>query len=309
MMRVRFLRYLIVSLFGGVLFCACSDAAPDYGNSPATDRVFAMQMAEEQVALGSRAAGTEGAERACAWIAEKMSAMNGKFVVEQDVWQENGRTYRNVKAVYKGQGDRGRFVIVSAHYDTKVLALTPGFQGANDGASGVAALLAMAKALPEHSPLPFDLHFLFFDGEEARLEYNEQDGLHGSKRYAGQLQANKTAENCIAMILLDMVGDKDLDVRFPADTERGLLDLALDVSEKNRSLATFNRGGAVMLDDHIPFQQIGIPAIDIIDFNYGPENIYWHTQYDTLDKISGESIAASADFALDLIWALAEKQK
>lgn len=308
-MMSRLLQYAFSFLITGAFLCACSSESPDYGSSPETDRAFAMQMAEEQVALGPRAAGTEGAERTAAWIAEKMSAMNGKFTVEKDVWQENGRTFRNIKAVYKGQGNHGKFVIVAAHYDTKNLSLIPGFQGANDGASGVAALLAMAKALPERSPLPFDLQFLFFDGEEALLEYNEQDGLHGSRRYAGLLMKNGTAKDGVAMILLDMVGDKKLDVRFPADTERDLLKLALEVSKKNRTLAAFNRGGTVMLDDHIPFQKIGIPAIDIIDFNYGPENIYWHTQYDTLDKISGESIAASADFALDLIWALAERQK
>lgn len=292
-----------------ILCSACSEKTVDYGVAPDSDPVFAMQMAQEHVALGSRVAGSEGAAKAAEWIMQKMSAMDGKFVVSQDEWQENGKTFRNIHALYKGQGDPRKYVIIAAHYDTKKLSTVPDFQGANDGASGVAALLAMAKVLPQQSPLPFNICFVFFDGEEAEIEYNDHDGLHGSKRYAQQLKENGTAADCVAMILLDMVGDKKLDVRFPADTNKKLLDLAVEVSRRNNTLAQFNRGGSVMLDDHIPFQKLGIPAIDIIDFNYGPSNTYWHTQYDTLDKISGESIAASADFALDLIWALAEKQK
>ena len=303
---MRFFPLIVLLL---ILCSACSENTTDYGSAPDSDPAFAMQMAQEHVALGPRPAGSEGAAKAAEWISRKMSAMDGKFVVSQDEWQENGKTFRNVHARYKGQGGTGKFVIIAAHYDTKNLSTVPDFQGANDGASGVAALLAMAKALPQQSPLPFDIHFVFFDGEEAVIEYSDHDGLHGSRRYARQLKENGTAADCVAMILLDMVGDKKLDVRFPADTNRKLLDLAMDVSEKNKTLARFNRGGAVMLDDHVPFQKLGIPAIDIIDFNYGPSNTYWHTQYDTLDKISGDSIAASADFALDLIWALAEEQK
>ena len=289
---------------------ACTGETEQHrSEAPDTDPAFAMKMAEEHVALGPRAAGSEGAAKAAEWIMKKMSSMGDKFVVTQDEWQENGKTFRNIHARYKGQGNSRKFVIVGAHFDTKKLASVPDFQGANDGASGVAALLAMANALPEQSTLPFDVIFVFFDGEEAEFEYSDRDGLHGSKRCARQLKENGSIADCIAMILLDMVGDKELDVRFPADTNPNLLELAMSVSEKNKTLSQFNRGGAVMLDDHIPFQQLGIPAIDIIDFNYGPSNSFWHTQYDTLDKISGESIAASADFALDLIWALAEKQK
>lgn len=298
--------YLCLSVLSAALLCACS---PDYREGPDTDPAYAMQMAQEHVALGPKIANTPGADKAADWIAGKMSGMNGKFTVGKDVWQEYGKTFRNVCAVYKGEGTGGKFVVVGAHFDTKKLMSAPDFQGANDGASGVAALLAMAKVLPEKSPLPFDVHFVFFDGEEALYEYSDYDGLHGSKRYAGKLKASGMHKNCVAMILLDMVGDKDLNVRFPADTESGLRDLAVAVSKKNGTLDKFNRGGPQMLDDHIPFQQLGIPAIDLIDFTYGPENIYWHTAYDTLDKISGESIAASADFALDLIWALAEEQK
>lgn len=307
----RFLHALLL-IFGVFALCSCGEGekgnARDFGTPPDTDPAFAMKLAQEHVALGPKIANTPGAEKAASWIAEKMLALNGKVTVEKDSWQEYGKTFHNVYAVYKGQGDTGKFVIVGAHFDTKKLLSVPDFQGANDGASGVAALIAMANVLPERSPLPFDIRFVFFDGEECLYNYDERDGLHGSKHYAGKLKASGSVKDCVAMILLDMVGDKDLNVRFPADTESDLLDLAVSVSKKNGTLAKFNRGGPQMLDDHVPFQQLGIPAIDIIDFRYGPDNIYWHTAYDTLDKISGESIAASADFALDLIWALAKEQ-
>ncbi len=213
----------------------------------------------------------------------------------------DGRNIRNLICWYPAKPAAGEeFVILAAHYDTKVLSLAPDFQGANDGASGVAALLAILqqfKAQNIQPPLP--ICFAFFDGEEALVSYSERDGLHGSRLWAETLKKRGLVKDCAAMILLDMVGDKDLTVRFPADTDSGLLKTVLRLADGD---PRFTSGGTVMLDDHVPFQNLDIPAIDFIDFEYGPGNAYWHTRHDTLDKVSGASIAAAADLALKLIW-------
>lgn len=302
---------IILLLTALLLLCGisgCQKKTPfDPGPPPKTDPALAYRFAEEQVKLGPRPSGrNEAAQR---WLNNRF-AETGKVFVEPHTFRENGVAYYNQLAWYPSKSER--FVIVAAHYDTKVLPLAPDFQGANDGASGVAALLAMVHALPEdvdQYKLPFGLLFVCFDGEEALREYSDTDGLHGSRALAEILKKNGQDKNCVAMILLDMVGDKNLDVRFPADTTPWLKDLAAQTAVRLGIQKQFAPGGPVMLDDHVPFQKIGIPVIDLIDFNFGPGNAFWHTAQDSLDKISGESIAASADFAFQLIWAIARRDR
>ena len=104
------------------------------------------------------------------------------------------------------------------------------------------------------------------------------------------------------MILLDMVGDRDLNLTLPADTPSSLLNLLARIAEKHLPSLRYGKVEHNMLDDHVPFQKQGIPAIDLIDFDYGPQNSYWHTSGDTLDHISAESIKTVADLAFALIW-------
>jgi len=271
----------------------------------APQQVYAL--AEMQVLSGPRPSGSENARKTAEWIRDTANRA-GTLVTAFEADTTDGRmTFRNVVVTVPGKSD-DRFVIVGAHYDTKRFASFPDFTGANDGASGVAALLAMIRVLPQRTALPFAIRFVFFDGEECLAEYSDTDGLHGSRAYADELARSGEAKNCTAMILLDMIGDTDLNVRFPADTEPGLLRSAAAVADRLNVRKQFSPGGHVMLDDHVPFQKLGIPAIDLIDFDYGPGNAYWHTPQDSLEHISGESIAAAANFTLELIWELAMEQ-
>lgn len=297
---------LFVALCAALVLTACGEgddvheaqlAASE--KAPAVEQKILMPLAEAQVAIGARYSGSEGARKTAEWI---LKESNRKGEIQE--FTEYGTVYRNVVVKVPGKETQGKFVVVGAHYDTKVLDLYPKFAGANDGGSGVAALLAMIRALPEKTELPFDLHFVFFDGEEARFNYSETDGLHGSKFYVKSIEP----ANCRAMILLDMIGDKDLDVRFPQNCDPKLVKLAVAISKKNGTLKQIDRGGGEILDDHVPFRQAGIPTINFIDFNYGPDNRYWHTDQDTLDKISAESMALTANTALKLIWALAAEE-
>ena len=206
------------------------------------------------------------------------------------------------------QETAGDFVVVGAHHDTKMLFNVPEFAGANDGASGVGALLAMARACVEYMqtrPLPCGIRFVFFDGEEALYEYTETDGLVGSRAYVEMLRRNGDLKRCRGMILLDMIGDRDLHVELAGNSTPELAESVLKAAKDLGHADQFSAGTTPMIDDHYPFLQAGIPAVDLIDFSYGPDNRYWHTKEDTMDKISAESLKTAADAALRTVWILA----
>ena len=102
-----------------------------------------------------------------------------------------------------------------------------------------------------------------------------------------------------------MIGDKDLNITLSRDTDNRLRHLLFSVADKKSLRNHVGDFNGTILDDHIPFQDKGIPCIDLIDFQYGPENSYWHTSEDTLDKISGASMKIAADLALALYWQIA----
>lgn len=298
-------------LSAGMLLSGCGRKGPDrFGPAPEIDPALALEFVKAQIQIGPRYAGSEGAEKTVEWI-RREAAIHKKIRVSVDAFTmptpEGEKVFRNVIAEIPGKGGTDDFVLIAAHYDTKKLAFAPDFQGANDGASGVAALLAMIRAIPENPPesLPFALRFIFLDGEESLYSYTASDGLHGSRRDAEKLAEKGVLKHCRGMILLDMIGDRDLCVRFPEDTDPHLLVLALAAAEELGSGSLFASGGEKMIDDHVPYQSRGVPAILFIDFEYGPENAFWHTARDTMERISGESIASVANTAFALIWKLA----
>ena len=213
-------------------------------------------------------------------------------------------TFRNVVAVFPGKSKKNP-VVIGAHYDAKKLELTPRFQAANDGASGVAVLLAVMKNLAEQkAALPFPVHFIFFDGEECQHSYSSNDGLHGSKRAVREFM-EKESLSAIgkprAMILADMVGDQDWNIVLPANSSENLASVVLRAAGDLGLEQSVTRGKMNVLDDHVPFLDAGIPSVDLIDFEYGPDNIYWHTAEDTVDKISPESLGKTADLILQIL--------
>ncbi len=181
-------------------------------------------------------------------------------------------------------------VIVASHYDTKWM---PGirFVGANDGASSTAVLLEMARVAARWKLEPWGcrLEFVFFDGEEATENYSPTDGLHGSRHYVAEARQHGQISQIRRMILLDMIGDRDLSVLLPqADPElmRRVFDAAAALGFRD----SFRYASYGMVDDHSPFALEGVPAVDLIDFEYGPQNRWWHTAEDTPDKLSPASL-------------------
>lgn len=299
-------RAITLFLFPAALWLAggCGETASP---APRVDPALAFRLAVETAAVGSRPSGSAVLARQAEWLAataKEFGATETRVETFNADTPQGEITFRNVTATVPGR-DSSRFVLIGCHYDTKKMLSDTRFVGANDGASGVGALLAMIKAARSAPrPPPLTLRFVFFDGEECLYDYGPNDGLHGSRHYATQLEKNGELQACRAMILLDMVGDRDLKFTLPQGTDPVLAQLARAAAEKLGMPGKITWFSSDMTDDHTPFQQKGIPVIDLIDFDYGPGNAWWHTAEDTVDKLAPDSIAAAADIALGIAWAL-----
>ena len=294
---------LLTALLLVFMLTACSEDVP-FASLPKTDRQSAWSYAERSVSFGARHSGSRANADSADWILKTASGFR-KFKVSEQRFEEQtpgGKiTFRNLIAEIPGRSRE--WVLIGAHYDAKKLLGSPGFQAANDGASGVAALLAMMQTLEKSSSRPpFTIRFVFFDGEECLYRYTGSDGLHGSKALAEAYERSGELKSCRAMILLDMIGDRDLNLTLPANTSPALMDHFERTVRTSLPDLRYEKLSYDMLDDHVPFFRRGVPCIDLIDFDYGPNNSYWHSDGDTLDKISAESICTVADLALALAW-------
>jgi len=282
---------LILALAAGCGAPPAPPPAPPAVPLAACDGARALAEIRSFLAISPRDAGTPNAQRAADYLAGALRA-HGVAAERQDFADAvpGGATiFHNVIGRLPGRG--AGLVILCAHFDTK--SGIPGFVGANDSGSGVGVLLELARSLaPAWQGAP-EIWFAFFDGEECRTDYGPHDGLHGSRHLARQLVAAGRTNDVRAVILLDMIGDRDLTVTLPPNGDARLLGLVLDAAAQEGARAKFGLAPGPVLDDHQPFLDAGLPAVDLIDFIYGSApglNDYWHTNADTLDKLSPASL-------------------
>lgn len=293
-MRLPWLTVCLLILVAGCLRQPQADApaSPTPRNPDALDGARAMQLVSNLVALGPRSSGSDGAERAAAFIANELRASGIRVDIDafQDETPAGTLTFRNILGTIPG--DPHRWIVLLSHYDTKV-GIATNFVGANDSGSSSGLLLALAAVLsPPIAGTPTIL-LGFMDGEECRHAYAAKDGLHGSIRLASKLTDDGIAPHVRAVILLDMVGDRDLTITIPRNTTPELVVAAFAAAKAAGIRDRFSLFSGSMLDDHVPFLQRGMPAIDLIDFQFGSapgRNDYWHTPHDTLDKLSSDSL-------------------
>jgi len=223
-----------------------------------------------------------------------------------DVWEESFTAdtpkgplpMANVIAQKNGRGQG--IIYLGSHIDTKHIEGIE-IMGANDSGASTAALLELARVISEKDT-ERTYRFIFFDGEESIEEgMTEIDGLYGSKYHVLKLQQEENISDVRAMILLDMMGDKDLAINRDYKSSQDLWRLFVSCCQQ-LGYGDIARGPATsMYDDHVPFLQAGIRSLDIIDFSYGPENSYWHTEEDTADKVSIESMYEITQVVLCMI--------
>ena len=283
----------------GLSGCGSGDD-DDAGVTAGFDGERAFAELERQVAFGPRPSGSPAAARTARWIAGRLERAGVADVRIQAPWE-------NVLGTLPGAGPG--VVVVGAHYDTK--QGIRGFVGANDGASGVAVVLELARTLPRPLPGP-SVQFVLFDAEEARGNRPfTEDGARGSSQYvrlaaAGGAQGAAPLEEIAAMVLFDMVGDCDLAIPLEAGSNPDLYSVfAAAATAADGSAEPFTgKRVAGVLDDHTPFAEAGVPALDIIDYTYGPggsPGSFWHTPQDTADKVCPASLEAVGEPALAAI--------
>lgn len=199
----------------------------------------------------------------------------------------------------------GPAIILAGHYDTKRFDAFR-FAGANDGGSSAAILVEFARVLAEQPP-PLPVWLVFFDGEEAVVEWTAEDSLYGSREMVRRLREDDRLAEIGALILLDMVADADLRIDRELHSTGWLIDLIWTVAGDIGHGDHFGRRGAFISDDHVPFLEAGVPAVDLIDFSYGPGNRYWHSPFDTLDKLSADSLQVVGEVVLTALPRLAAR--
>jgi Zn-dependent M28 family amino/carboxypeptidase len=269
---------------------ACLPASQPAGAT--FDSARAFEDLERIVAIGPRPAGSPGARQARDVIQRTMQAI-GLTAVEQafDAATPAG-TLRmvNLRVSLPGASTAGRLVI-AGHYDTKRFSGVT-FVGANDGGSSTAFLIELARVLKTRkNALPIEL--VFFDGEEAVVEWTGTDHTYGSRHYVQAARVEGTLGQVKAMILVDMIGDRDLRVMRETNSTPWLTDAIWNAARRLQR-REFVGEEIVVEDDHLEFLRAGVPAVDLIDLDYPA----WHTAADTLDKCSPRSLQAVADVLL-----------
>jgi hypothetical protein len=269
----------------------------------------ALAQVETLVGFGARHSGTPGWRSACDHIAGELRAMG--LEPQRDRWLETGEdlTFENISAVIPGSvPDR---IVIGAHHDTKITvghddpAHNFPFVGANDSGSGVGLLLELARHLVAHPPRA-TIEVAFFDGEESvPFRWNLERALFGSRRFVRRAVQERiddpTRPPIRAMVLLDMVGAAALSIDDETTSDRQLHAIFRAAAAACGHQEHFFRHALRVGDDHTPFLDAGIPAIDLIDIYDNPE---WHTPDDTLDRLSARSLQVVGEVVLAAVPAI-----
>lgn len=262
------------------------------------DSKRAMQYVREIVALGRRAPGSPGMAKQQAYLRAKLKG----DILEEDTFKTKTPVgefqFTNLIAKYPGSTDE--VIVIASHYDTPY-ALKK-FVGANDGASSTALLLELANHFRGKKRAGPAVWLVWLDGEESVFEkWSDPDSLYGSRHLAEKWKQDGTAKHIKAFILTDMIGDADLNIDHDANSTKWLSDLVYQAATNLSKKSYFYGRDTAIEDDHVPFVKVGIPSVDIIDLDYGYNNVYHHSPEDTIDKLSANSIQVVGDVVLETV--------
>jgi hypothetical protein len=280
----------------GLLVCAGSSAPRFDGDRAYRDLV-------DLVRIGPRPAGSDGAAKARELIGERLRQAGWRVDEHRLTVQLYDERLDLVNLIGVLPGQREERILVGTHYDTKRL---PGFVGANDGASGTAVLLELARALGD-APRPYGVWLVFFDGEEALgPEITRSDGLFGSRALAAELARTGELERIRALLLVDMVGDRDLHLTEDVTSSPTLRQALAEEAERLGLGEVLRGGGSVpVIDDHTPFQQQGLSEVlALIDFQFGADSMpgpLWHTTGDDLQAVAAGSLNSVGRLLVELL--------
>lgn len=280
---------LLLTLLATLLVTACIPASPTSDDFSKLGQA-AFDWTRRAVELGPRPAGSDAHRQLQGLIRDELRNQQAEVVEEKFTAQTPTGPVAMNNIIGKFAGRSKRVVIVSGHYDTLSRAGMH-FVGANDAGSSTGFLLAMAAWLRGRS-LDDEVWLVFFDGEESIIQWEGNDHTYGSRYLANRWRDDGTAARVKALINVDMIGDADLSLVHEQNSTAWLRDLVWKTAHRLGYEKQFPyQPPGYIEDDHLPFVAAGYSAVDLIDMQYGLFNRYWHTEQDTLDKLSPDSFA------------------
>lgn len=302
-MRSLRIIFILGLLLGTVLGCAQSADIPSFDSSSA------FSALRKQVDIGPRYPGSNGQIKCRDYIVSQLKPYADEVTVQDFKHTASGKELPLYNIIARFNSDASKSILLAAHWDSRPIAdkeVNPIKQaqpipGANDGASGVAVLLELAKMFKQRQP-ELGVIMVFFDGEDYALETDASEHMFlGSKYYAANMDA-KAKSSIRFGILLDMIGDKNLAIYQEAESAKAAPEVVKKVWYTARSLGYekifIPQTKYDIMDDHVPLIRAGVKCIDIIDFDYGP----WHTLDDTVDKCSADSLKVVGEVVAKVIY-------
>ncbi len=259
----------------------------------------ALGYAREFVAIGPRWPTSQGHLKAEGFLRSQFKHDQ----LEEDTFTANtpigAVPMRNF--IVRFPGKKNGVIVLATHYETNYPLRNINFVGANDGASTTGLLLAIGDQLRGKTLDGYSVWLVFFDGEEAIQSWSDSDSTYGSRHLAAKWGRDGTLGRIKAFILADMIGDKDLNIQRETQSTDWLVALVRQAAKKFGYDHYFFQTEKAVEDDHLAFVRRGVPSIDVIDLDYGPNNSYHHTAQDTMDKISARSLTIDGDVFLETI--------
>ncbi len=276
---------------------------PDSGPLPKVDGDHAMQYVKDIVKFGPRPLGSANHKK----VEEYLDSHLKGDQVEDDIFTADTPVGKfpvhNIIAKFPGTKDG--IVVFASHYDTNYPLRDTSYVGANDGASSSALLLEIADQLRGKTRDGYSIWLVWDDAEEAMIPDTQRDfmsdSLYGITHIAEKWEADGTLKKVKAFVLADMIGDADLNVDREAYSAPWLQSVVYEAATRLGYQSHFFARALPMDDDHLPFVKRGVPSVDLIDFLYGYENVFWHTPQDTVDKLSPKSLEIAGGVMLETV--------
>jgi Zn-dependent M28 family amino/carboxypeptidase len=276
------------------------------------DGARALEYAREFVAIGPRWPTGPGHVKAEDFLRSHFERNHDQL--EQDKFTSDTPIgpVQMCNFIVRYPGKKPGAIVLGTHYETNYPLRNIGFVGANDGASTTGLLMAIGDRL--HADTTggkkldgYSVWLVFFDGEEAFNTWSRSDSTYGSRHLAARWGRDGTLRQIKAFMLADMIGDKDLDIQRESNSTGWLIDLVGQAAHRFGYDRYFFQQEMAVEDDHLPFVERGVPSIDVIDLDYGPNNSYHHTAQDTMNKISARSLTIDGDVFMETIRLIDQK--
>lgn len=283
--------------------------SPDV-TAPTVNSQRAWTYVKDFVAIGSRKPGSAGHQKAVDFIHSKLKQIGVDAEDDKFTATTSRGQFALDNVIAKIPGTKDGIIVLASHFETNYW-LPDKFVGANDGGSTTGLLLELANELKPKAGGKregYSVWLVFDDGEESfQQEWNDNDALWGTRHLAQKWQQDGTLKKIKALFVLDMIGDKDLDIQRDTNSAPWLEDLLYSAASKLGYQSHFFATQTTVDDDHMPFQKLGVPVADVIDINYGYNNAFHHTLEDTMDKLSPKSLEIAGNTVLQAIAMLDQK--